>query len=192
MLPRSRLPFLNPHILLPLSNHALTWRYALRWRSLVAARSLSSVDSVTPWTGAVWLRCPSVFPRVCSDSGPLSQWWHPTIQQPLLSASPPALSLSQHQVVFSSESALHQVAQVLELQLQHQSFQWIFGVDVLYDWLVWSPCCSRDFRVFSSTTISFVYSCHLFLISSASVKSFFYPLLCLSLHEMFSWYLQFS
>ena len=153
MLQRSRLPFLNPHILLPLSNHALTWRYALRCHSLVAARSLSSVDSVTPWTAALWLRCPSVFPRVCSDSGPLSQWWHPTIQQPLLSASPPALSLSQHQVVFSSESALHQVAQVLELQLQHQSFQWIFGVDVLYDWLVWSPCCSRDFRFFSSTTI---------------------------------------
>ena len=105
MFPRSRLPFLNPHILLPLSNHALTWHYTLHWRSLVAARSLSSVDSVTPWTAALWLRCPSVSPGVCSDSGPLSQWWHPTIQQPLLSASPPALSLSQHQVVFSSESA---------------------------------------------------------------------------------------
>jgi len=34
--------------------------------------------------------------------------------------------------VFFSESALcHQVANVLELQLQHQSFQWIFGVDFL-------------------------------------------------------------
>ena len=34
--------------------------------------------------------------------------------------------------VFSSELALsHQVAKVLELSLQHQSFKWIFGVDFL-------------------------------------------------------------
>ena len=45
--------------------------------------------------------------------------------------------------VFYNESALfqrvsssHQVAKVLELQLQHQSFQWIFRVDFLKDWLV--------------------------------------------------------
>ena len=31
-----------------------------------------------------------------------------------------------------------------ELQLQHQSFQWIFRVDFLWDWLVWFPCCPRD------------------------------------------------
>ena len=36
------------------------------------------------------------------------------------------------------------MAKVLELQLQHQSFQWIFRVDFLWDWLVWSPCNSRD------------------------------------------------
>ena len=46
---------------------------------------------------------------------------------PLPSPSPPALNLSQHQGV----SSLHQVAKVLELQLQHQSFQWIFRVDFL-------------------------------------------------------------
>ena len=40
---------------------------------------------------------------------------------PLLSPSPPAFNLSQYQV-FSNES-VHQVAKVLELQLQHQSFQ---------------------------------------------------------------------
>ena len=28
----------------------------------------------------------------------------------------------------------------LEFQLQHQSFQWIFRTDFLWDWLVWSPC----------------------------------------------------
>ena len=35
-------------------------------------------------------------------------------------------------------------------------------------------------------------SCHLFLISSASIFYHFCPLLSLSLHEMFPWYLQFS
>ena len=36
------------------------------------------------------------------------------------------------------------MAKVLELQLQHQSFQRIFRVDLLYDLLVWSLCCPRD------------------------------------------------
>ena len=46
--------------------------------------------------------------------------------------------------VFSSELALHQVAKVLELQLQHQSFQWIFRIDFLQDGVVGSPCSPRD------------------------------------------------
>ena len=44
--------------------------------------------------------------------------------------------------------SLHQVAKVLELQLQHQSFQWIFRVGFLQDWLVWSPCCQGTLRSF--------------------------------------------
>ena len=48
---------------------------------------------------------------------------------PLLSLSPPALSLSQHQDLFQWASSSHQVAKVLELQLQYQSFQWIFRTD---------------------------------------------------------------
>ena len=42
----------------------------------------------------------------------------------LSSPSPPALNLSQHQGLFKLVSYLHQVAKVLEFQLQHQSFQW--------------------------------------------------------------------
>ena len=49
------------------------------------------------------------------------------LPHPLLSLSPPALSLSQHQGLFWWVSSLHQLARVLELQLQHQSFQWIQG-----------------------------------------------------------------
>ena len=43
-------------------------------------------------------------------------------------------NLSQPQGLFQWVSSSHQVAKVLELQLQHQSFQWIFRVDFLYNW----------------------------------------------------------
>ena len=49
----------------------------------------------------------------------------------LSSPSPPAFSLSQHQGLFQWVSSLHQVVKVLEFQLQHQSFQWMFRVDFL-------------------------------------------------------------
>ena len=42
---------------------------------------------------------------------------------PLSSPSPPALTLSQHQGLFKQVSSSHQVAKVLEFQLQHQSYQ---------------------------------------------------------------------
>ena len=41
---------------------------------------------------------------------------------PLSSPSPPIFNLSQHQSLFQWVSSLHQVAKVLEFQLQHQSF----------------------------------------------------------------------
>ena len=44
----------------------------------------------------------------------------------LLSPSPPAFNLSQHQGLFQWVSSSHQVAKGLESELQHQSFQWIF------------------------------------------------------------------
>ena len=72
---------------------------------------------------------------------------------PLPSPSLSAFSLSQHQTLFKWVSPLHQVAKVLELQLQHQSFQWIFRTDFLKDGLVGSPCSPRDSRVFSNTTV---------------------------------------
>ena len=50
---------------------------------------------------------------------------------PLSSPCPLAFYLSQHQSLFQWVSSLHQVAKVLEFQLQHQSFQWIFRTDFL-------------------------------------------------------------
>ena len=48
--------------------------------------------------------------------------------------------------VFSSS---HLVAKVLELHRQQQSFQGVPRVDILEDWLIWSPCFPRDSQVSS-------------------------------------------
>ena len=60
-------------------------------------------------------------------------WVSDAIQpsHPLLSPSPPALNISQHQGLFKCISSSQQVAKVLEFQLQHQSFWWIFKTDFL-------------------------------------------------------------
>ena len=50
---------------------------------------------------------------------------------PLSSPSSPSLNLCQHQGLFKWVSSLHQVAKVLEVQLQHQSFQWTPRTDLL-------------------------------------------------------------
>ena len=50
---------------------------------------------------------------------------------PLLTSSSPALNLTQHQGLFQWIRSSDQVAKVSELQLQHQTFQWIFRVDFL-------------------------------------------------------------
>ena len=73
------------------------------------------------------LPCPLLPPRVCSNSCPLSQCCQST-SYPLSPRSPPAFNLSQPQSLFQWVSSSHQVAKVLELQLQHQR---IFKVDFL-------------------------------------------------------------
>jgi len=62
----------------------------------------------------------------------------------LSSPSPPSFNLPQHKGLFKWVSSSHYVAKVLKLQLQQQSIQWIFRIDLLYGWLVWSPCRPKD------------------------------------------------
>ena len=57
------------------------------------------------------------YPRICSNSRPLNRWCHLILSHPFF---------------------------LLPSIFQNQSFQWIFRVDYLYDWLVRSPCCPRD------------------------------------------------
>ena len=80
-------------------------------------------------------------------------WVSDAIQpsHPLSSPSLPAFNLSHHQGLFQWVSSSHQVANVLEFQPQHQSFQWIFRTDFLYDGLVGSPCSPRDSQESSPT-----------------------------------------
>ena len=66
-----------------------------------------------------------------TQTHPLNQWCHPTILSSVVPFSPPALNLSQHQGLFKWVSSSHQVAKVLEFQLQHQSFQWTPRTDLV-------------------------------------------------------------
>ena len=67
------------------------------------------------------------------------------LSHPLSSPSPPALTLSQHRDLFQWVGSSHLVdLKVLEFQPQHQSFQWLFWINFLYDGLVCSPCSLRD------------------------------------------------
>ena len=80
--------------------------------------------------------CPSPTPRVYSNSCPLTS---DAIQpsRPLSSPSPPALNPSQHQGLFQWVNSSHEVAKVLEFQLQHQSFQWTPSIHPP-KWLKWN------------------------------------------------------
>ena len=73
---------------------------------------------------------------------------------PLLSPSPPAPNPSQHQGLFQCVNSSHEVAKVLEFQLQHHSFQRNPRADLLQNGLVGSPCSPRDSQEsFSNTTV---------------------------------------
>ena len=99
------------------------------------------------------LRCPLPPPRACSNSCPLSQWCHPTI-------SSSAVSFSSWLLCFPASGSfpmsgffvsVGQSIGASALAWVHPV--WIFRVDFLYDWLVWSSCSPRDSLVFSNTTV---------------------------------------
>ena len=99
-----------------------TWLEIQYMLSLHFSRSVVC-DSLQPHgLQHVRLPCPSPLPEPTQTHvhqvGDAIQPSHP-----LLSPSPPAFNLSQHQGLFQWVSSSHQVAKVLEFQLQHQSFQ---------------------------------------------------------------------
>ena len=109
--------------------------------------------------------CPSPTPGVYSNSCLLNQWCHPTISS---SVDPFSSHLQSFPASgsFQMSTSSHQVAKVLEFQLQHQSFQCTPRTDLLYDGLVGSPCFPRDsqessptpqFKSINSSAVSFLY-----------------------------------
>ena len=84
-------------------------------------------------------------------------WVSDAIQpsHPLSSPSPLPFNLSQNQGLFQRVSSSHQVAKLLEFQLQHQSFQWMSIQDWFpLGWTGWISLMSKGFsRVFSNTTV---------------------------------------
>ena len=106
--------------------------------------SLQSCPTVCNWT-VVWtvsdslqphglhhtcLPCPSPSPGAVSNFCPSSRGCHPIIWSsivPFSSFLPSFRVLRSFPVI----SSAYQVAKILELQLQHQSFQWIFRTDFL-------------------------------------------------------------
>ena len=70
---------------------------------------------------------------------------------PLSSPSPPAPNPSQHQSLLQRVNSSHEVAKVLEFQLQHQSFQRTPRTDLLQNGLAGSPCSPRDSQESSLT-----------------------------------------
>ena len=126
-----------------------------------------------------WFPCPSPTPGAYSNSCPLSQWCHPTISPTVIPY--PVFSLFRHQGLFWLSSS-HQVAKLLELQLQCHSLQWIFRIDFLSDWLVWCPCSIRDsqelsptlqFKSINSSALSLLYGTSLTLMKT-SRKAYFW------------------
>ena len=125
-----------------------TWWWNLHLLSLLPWQtdSLSPAPPASIQFSSVFQSCPTLcLPMVCSTSGLPVHHQLPELAQthihrvsdafqpshPLSSPSPPAFSLSQHQGLFQWVSTSHQVAKVLEFQLQHQSFQWLFRTDFL-------------------------------------------------------------
>ena len=101
--------------------------------SLSSVQFSRSVMSDSLWPHGVQharLPCPSPTPRTYSNSCPWSQWCHPTILSSVVpfSSCPQSLPASGS---FPMSQFFASVAKVLEFQLQHQFFQWIFKTDFL-------------------------------------------------------------
>ena len=157
------------------SSHGILQARILEWASMPSSRGSShsfQFSSVAQFSlrhhGLQHARppCPSPTPRVYSNSCPLNQWCHPTISSPVV-PSPPTFNLPHHQGLLKGVSSSHQVAKVLEFQLQRQSYQWIFRTYLLQNGMVGSPSSPRDsqessptsqFKNINSSALSFLHS----------------------------------
>ena len=148
-------------------NPQLQSYHSVQFSSVQFSRSVAS-DSLRPHgLQHTRLPCPSPTPGVYSNSCPLSQWCHPTISSSVvpfsscLQSFPAPGSFQMCQFFASGDQSIR------VLEIQYQSFQWIFRTDFLQDGLVGSPCSPRDsqkssptpqFKSINSLALSFLYS----------------------------------
>ena len=102
--------------------------------SMKRQKDVAAKDELPRWVGAdVLRRRVENNARKNEETEPMmetGQWCCPNISTSVIPFSP-AFNLSQYQGLFQWVCSSHQVAKVLEFQLQHQSFQWIFRTDFL-------------------------------------------------------------
>ena len=145
---------------------AMTWLYEFVWRKNLPTPTANSVRQVQ--FSLATQSCPTLrYPMDCSTPGLpvhhqlpeftqthvhwISDANKPSFLSPHPYSSLPAFNLSQHQGLFKWVCSSHQVAKILEFQLQHQSFQGTPRTDLLQDGLVGSPCSPRDSQESSPT-----------------------------------------
>ena len=162
------------------SIHGIFHANLLKWIAISSSRG--SDTNMNIQFSSVTQSCPTLCkPMDCSSPGlpvhhQLPQFtqthvhWVGDATQPshlLSSPSPPALNLPQHQGLFRLVNLSHEVAKVLDFQLQHHSFQRTPRTDLLWNGLVGSPCSPRDsqessptpqFKSIKSLALSFVHS----------------------------------
>ena len=107
----------------------LTWRPSVHCSNICSVARLCLTLCNPMDMEHARLLCPSLPPKVCSNSCPLNWWCY--LSHPLWPLSSSAFNIFQHQGLSQSVSSSQQVAKVLELQIQHQSLKWIFRVDFL-------------------------------------------------------------
>ena len=118
---------LRQHFAINNNDYALCWMVSVQFSS-VAQSCLTLCDAMNCSTPGlpVHHQLPESTQTYVHQIGDAIQPSHP-----LSSPSPPALNLSQHQGLFKWVSSSHQVAKILEFQLQDQSFQWKPKTDLL-------------------------------------------------------------
>ena len=124
---------------IPAVKHISWWKITANYKQIFQVNDFSALKKIFFLIGGFLpgeshglqhsrLPCPSPTPGAYSNSYPSSWWCYQTIS-PSVIPSPLTFNLSQNQGLFQWVSSLHQVTKVLEFQLQHQSFQWIFKTE---------------------------------------------------------------
>ena len=114
------------------------YSHDIKWCLLLGRKAMTNIDSILKSRD---ITLPTHVHRVSDAIQP---------SHPLSFPSPPTLNPSQHQSLFQWANSSHEVAKVLEFQLQHQTFQWIFPLG----WTGWFSLQSKRLsRIFSNTTV---------------------------------------